>query len=304
MTLICYKEKNFRQASRDLIDTANGILREYQAGGYTLTLRQLYYQFVSRNIIPNNEKSYDNLGVLITDARLAGLVSWTAIEDRGRTPHPPYIQGDVVGALDGIEYAYAPDLWEGQENYVEIWVEKEALANVVERPASRWHVTYMACKGYLSASEAWRAANRFQEAASDGKRCYMLHLGDHDPSGMDMTRDNRDRLNDIFGVDVEVIRLALNMDQVDQYNPPPNPAKVTDSRAANYIAQYGRTSWELDALEPAVLDALIDRNIRALLDIEAWNDRIGERDEKRENLRYISQHADDALNWAAAQGGR
>jgi hypothetical protein len=106
-----------------------------------------------------------------------------------------------------------------------------------------------------------------------GQEPLIIHLGDHDPSGIDMTRDNRDRLGMFAQHNVEVIRLALNMDQVEQYTPPPNPAKTTDSRAKDYIAAYGTSSWELDALEPRVINELLHTTIRGCIDAEEWEER-------------------------------
>ena len=115
----------------------------------------------------------------------------------------------------------------------------------------------MACKGYLSASEAWRAGLRFQRAIDRGKRPVLLHLGDHDPSGIDMTRDNGDRLGEFVLQGVEVRRIALNMDQVQEHNPPPNPAKEDDSRFRGYRELYGEESWELDALRQNTIGDII-----------------------------------------------
>ncbi|OQK31427.1 hypothetical protein XM71_u0085 [Vibrio parahaemolyticus] len=135
-------------------------------------------------------------------------------------------------------------------------------------------VPHMSCKGYLSASEAWRAGKRYEQKLYDDKRCVLIHLGDHDPSGIDMTRDNRDRI-DLFTrmpQEVEVVRLALNRDQIDQFNPPPNPAKITDSRAKEYIKRFGNTSWELDALEPQVMTEMIQSEIDKYIDERIWNE--------------------------------
>lgn len=294
MTLIAYQDFNFGQARVGLIETANAIIEEYEAAGYTLTLRQLYYQFVARGLIPNTERSYKNLGQAVADGRMAGMISWTAIEDRGRGIRPWLIEEDEHEVLNGIEYGLSLDYWERQGVYVEVWVEKEALAAVVERPCSRWRVPFMPCKGYLSASEAWRSGRRYLAKAEEGRRLVLIHLGDHDPSGIDMTRDNADRLQ-LFGdgYGIAVRRIALNMDQVDRYRPPENPAKVTDSRAADYIARFGTKSWELDALEPRVLDRLITDEIRSLIDPELWDETASEEQERRQVLRTIHARFDD-----------
>lgn len=109
-----------------------------------------------------------------------------------------------------------------------------------------------------------------------GQAPVILHLGDHDPSGIDMTRDIVARLEvftDYAGI--EVRRVALNMDQVEQYGPPPNPAKLTDSRVGQYIAVYGLDSWELDALEPQVIVDLIEQKTLERRDADLWVEAAG-----------------------------
>jgi hypothetical protein len=197
--------------------------------------------------------------------------------------------------LEDIEYRFAMDFWQRQNCYVEVWVEKDALSSVIERACRKYSVPYMPCKGYLSASEAWRAGQRFEDAGEMGaERLVMIHLGDHDPSGIDMTRDNEDRLQLYsHGADIEVRRIALNMDQVRQYDPPENPAKVTDTRAKDYIRNYGHSSWELDALEPSILERLIHSEIETLIDFETWHETEAEQEERREVLKSLHDRFDD-----------
>lgn len=293
MPKIAYMDCNFTEAKLAKIDQANAIIREYQAAGYILTLRQLYYQFVSRGLIENTERSYKNLGNLVTDGRMAGMIDWNSIEDRGRGVRPWLVEEDEHAVLRGIEYGLSLDYWERQNAYVEVWVEKDALASVIERPSRRYRVPYMPCKGYLSASEAWRAGRRFAEMEAEGRRCVVIHLGDHDPSGIDMSRDNRDRLS-LFGEgQVELRRIALNMDQVEEHRPPPNPAKVTDSRAVDYIRRFGHISWELDALKPQYLEQLISNEIETLIDQELWEQTEAEEQERRETLAKIHGNWDE-----------
>jgi hypothetical protein len=267
----CYRPHRFYGAARKTVDQANQVIADMREQGYVLTLRQLYYKFVKANWIPNNEREYKRLGRLVTQAREAGEMDWMAIEDRGREAHSyGGSRTDEAEALKGVERGIYVSPWEDQEVYLEGWVEKQALEGVVERPCRRWHVPHMACKGYLSASEAWRAGVRFQEAIARGKRPVLIHLADHDPSGLDMTRDNADRLRMFAEAGVEVRRIALNMDQVEENKLPPNPAKQTDARFEEYKKQHGPHSWELDALEPSALDALISDTIAGYVDMEKW----------------------------------
>lgn len=283
MPLICYEETNFSVARRAIIRQAQEIIESYRRQGYTLTLRQLYYQFVARDLIPNSERSYKNLGDAISCARMAGKIDWYAIEDRGRGISSWLIEEDEQEVLNGIETGLSLDFWQRQNAYVEVWVEKDALSSVIRKACERFRVPYMPCKGYLSASEAWRAGQRFLDKADEGiETLVMIHLGDHDPSGIDMTRDNEDRLRTFsHGTEIDVRRIALNMDQVRQYDPPENPAKVTDTRARDYIDRYGPSSWELDALEPRVLEDLISNELRTLIDPGIWDDTIDEENERR-----------------------
>lgn len=288
---INYKDWNPKPETVRIVETAEEIIREYEAQGYVLTLRQLYYQFVSRDLIPNTERSYKNLGNTITKARMAGMISWEALEDRTRGHKSYYFEESSASAIRTLPALIGFDQWDRQATYIEVWVEKEALGNVVARACNPYLTPYMACKGYLSASEAWRAGQRFGEKLNQSKRCVLIHLGDHDPSGIDMTRDNKDRLDTFTGHDVydhvEVKRIALNMDQVDQYSPPPNPAKLSDTRAKDYIPKYGRVSWELDALEPRVIEELITGEITQHIDQDIWDEVTEEEREKKKLLRKL-----------------
>lgn len=258
-----FKDCNFRADSLARIEKCNSIIADYRRQGLRLTLRQLYYQLVSRNIIPNLERSYKNLSALVSDARLAGMMDWDAIEDRVRQPKAASEWSDIVDLVDSALIAYRLPRWEGQEHYVELWVEKDALAGVLWPIAKEHHITLMVNRGYSSQSAMYESAQRFAE--HDGQECVLLYLGDHDPSGEDMVRDIRDRM-EMFGVTLDVRKIALTMDQVKRYNPPPNPAKMSDPRATNYVAEHGAQSWEVDALPPEVLRRIIVGEMEELVD--------------------------------------
>lgn len=259
MPNIQYKEINFRQSSLNLINLVNQVIQEYQAQGYELTLRQAYYQLVARGYIPNNERSYKNIGNLINDGRLAGLIDWYAITDRTRNLRGNSHWKTPEEVIESAKYSYRLDKWYGQPNYVEVWVEKDALVDVVGQACRPLDVPFFSCRGYTSQSEMWSAAQRFIRQDYREQRV-IIHLGDHDPSGIDMTRDIQERLT-MFGADVIVKRVALTMEQIDFYTPPPNPAKLTDSRCWGYIERFGNESWELDALEPQVITDLITEQV-------------------------------------------
>jgi hypothetical protein len=274
MPRVFYVPKAFSPGSLELIERANTICAAYAAQGYDLTLRQLYYQFVARGWIANKDSEYKRLGAIVNDARLAGLIDWRHVVDRTRNLRSLSHWTSPAEIVQGAAYSFRTDLWASQPYRPEVWVEKDALIGVIARVCEREDVAYFSCRGYTSQSELWGAAQRLERSAAAGQVPVIVHLGDHDPSGIDMTRDIAARLELFMRSDgyepAEVRRIALNMGQVERYQPPPNPAKVTDSRSSGYIARFDASSWELDALNPEVLDALIGDEIAALRDLGLW----------------------------------
>lgn len=269
-----YIEKRFRPDALAVIEQANAIIDAYRAQGFILTLRQLYYQFVARDLIPNTERSYKRLGKIVNDGRMAGLIDWDSIEDRTRNMQRNLHLTSPKHGIEVIRDQYGIDMWANQPTRVEVWIEKEALAGVIADVCSELDTPYFACRGYVSQSEQWRAGVRFRKNGRyNSQDTVVLHFGDHDPSGIDMTRDNLDRLGMFSAGNVTVERVALNMDQIDQYDPPPNPAKVTDSRFEGYLRRYGHESWELDALEPSVIVQLIRDRAANHRDDDLWAER-------------------------------
>jgi len=266
------------------------VVEEFQKQGYKMTLRQLYYQLVSRDIIENSKNEYQKLSVLLTESRMFGFVDWDFIEDRIRIPKKHGEWGNIQNIVVDAIHQYRRNRWYDQEHYVEVWVEKDALSGVLEPITEKYHVTLMVNRGYSSASAMHDSAIRFLNKENEGKTTHILYLGDHDPSGMDMVRDIEDRMR-TFGSDVcnNVNRIALNMEQIEQFNPPPNPAKVDDPRAKDYIEQFGNTSWELDALSPKDLNDLLDDEIRKLLDIEKYNRICRVEEYERQQLTAVAE---------------
>jgi len=254
-------------ATSALVETCGAIIGELYK--YKLTLRQLYYQLVSRDVIPNQEREYRKLSRVLTDARYAGLLDWGAIEDRIRQPDTPTEFDGLRELVDAALDSYRLPRWEGQDGYVELWVEKDALSSVLRPLAREYHVTLMVNRGYSSASAMYDSAQRFAVAENEGRGMHLFYLGDLDPSGEDMVRDIRKRFEELCVSGVQVQKIALTPEQVAMYNPPPNPAKRTDPRAAAFINQHGASSWEVDALPPDALVRLIREAIEGVLDMPA-----------------------------------
>lgn len=293
MPKIRYKAFRFRPATLAMIEKANAIIAEYAQQGFDLTLRQLYYQFVSRDYIPNTQKDYKNLGSIINDARLAGLIDWETIVDRTREVRSLSHWSGPEAIIEACAGQFNVDRWSGQPYRPEVWIEKDALVGVFERICNELDVPLLSCRGYTSQSEMWGAAQRMLGYKRKKQTPIVFHFGDHDPSGKDMSRDILDRLEMFTNGALKFERLALNMNQVEQYNPPPNPAKITDSRANAYIAEFGGESWELDALEPAVLEALVREAITNIVDEDLMTEATEEQNRHRATLSAISERFEE-----------
>lgn len=307
----------FQAKTLSMINSANDIIENLQEQGYTLTLRQLYYQIVARDLFPddrtwkwtgskwvrdpqgtkNAQPNYKWLGHIVNEARLAGIIDWDAIEDRTR-----YLQGvnhwgsprDIIG---GCANGYKIDKWhpDYQGARIEVWVEKDALIGILEKSCRQLDVSWFSLRGYCSQTALYDTANRLVSYTHAGQQPVIIHLGDHDPSGMDMSRDILDRLRLLCehkGVDVDIQRIALNMDQIEQYDPPPNPAKETDKRYAKYAEEFGDESWELDALDPGVIDELITSKVLSYRDQLQWEIAL----EREETERMQLQQTKDRWN--------
>jgi hypothetical protein len=299
--LICYTPKVFTRATRRIIDQANAIIADLRDQGFDLTLRQLYYQFVSRGLLPNRQSEYKRLGEIINDARLAGEIDWSAIVDRTRNLRTLSTWERPADIVEAASQQFRVDMWAHQRHHVEVWIEKDALVGVIQRVCEDHRVGWFSCRGYTSQSEMWAASQRLLEAVRAGKEPVVIHLGDHDPSGIDMSRDIEDRLNLFMSGELAdheatltVDRIALTMAQIRRFAPPPNPAKVSDARARAYMARYGRESWELDALNPATLAGLIATAVEEYRDPEQWRRDAAVEAEHRQRLGRVAAELKEA----------
>jgi hypothetical protein len=301
MSKQAYLDKRFSGESLALIETMNAIVKDYIAQGYRLTVRQLYYQLVARGHIENTERSYKRIVGIVSDGRLAGLIDWDAIEDRTRAfiRRTRWDSGSQI--LRSCERWFHMDMWANQARRVFVLVEKEALAGVLERVCEEFDVPLLAARGYPSGTvlREFTLSDLYPCVVREKKRPIILHLGDHDPSGIDMSRDLCDRLGMFLagrpngGLDERTFeRLALNMPQIEELNPPPNPAKITDSRFEGYRALHGDESWELDALPPEYLSNLVRENIQRYIDEDAWAEREHEIERVKERIGEIADEFD------------
>lgn len=316
---------------QDIVEKIIDIAEDFERQGYTMTLRQLYYQLVGKDWIPNHDKVYKKLSSLKDEVVYTGEVDWGTFEDRGRVPKVPHFENSVKDALEGAARYYRLARQTGQSNHVEVWTEKDAISSILWNITYNMGVTLVVNKGYTSSTAIYGAYDRFMDALrKKGKTVTILYFGDHDPSGLDMIRDIRDRLmfmflegeqkedmrhvisewcdeldedgeesftdicwsyiNDpdcrtktkgddetyfdgikaFFKRHFKVVPIGLTMEQIEEYNLPHNPAKITDPRAKAYIEKFGQVSWEVDALKPKVIEQIVEGGIKEHTDMDVY----------------------------------
>ena len=272
-------------ATLTVVEQANTIIDEYIGLGFNLTLRQLFYQFVARGLLKNLFNEYKRLGTIVRNARDAGLIDWAAIEDRTREVNNHAFWDSPSHIISDDAEAYREDLWAEQHYRPELWIEKDALIGVIESVCTESRVPYFAHRGNNSQTLQYQAGRRFAGYLDQGLTPLVLHLADHDPNGIDMTRDNIERLKLYARADIEVRRIALNLDQVRRYDPPPSFVKEGDTRTSGYRDRFGTDEcWELDALSPTVISDLIRREIEGLIDQRRWKRAIASENRGRKLL--------------------
>ncbi len=343
----------WKAQKRDIINSIIEVCNEYRRGGYVLTLRQLYYQLVGKDLIPNKDKVYKKLSSLKDEVVYSGMVDWDVFEDRGRVPSTPYYENSIADALSYTADGYRLNRQKNQKNHVEVWTEKDAISSILKGVTSDYGITLVVNKGYTSSTAIYGAYKRFFRKIAKGEKVTILYFGDHDPSGLDMIRDIRDRLmfmfvdgerkeelekkidswameideedgeetytdicwsyhNDsnckrmysdgeegfcyeraYFNHHFQIIPIGLTMEQIEQYNPPPNPAKVKDPRAKAYVDKFGAVSWEVDALKPSVMEDIVQSQIELAIDMDVYNDVIADEEQDREKIAEIVKSLND-----------
>ncbi|MGH1336050.1 MAG: hypothetical protein ACRBFS_07970 [Aureispira sp.] len=277
-----------------IIEQSLEVLPNYDYG--VLTLRGLFYQLVARGMT-NSQRHYKRVGAAMTAARRNGLVSFDAFSDHdremlGRTMgYTTEVESAVDHAKDQIEAwfnYYTKNRWENQPYHPEIWIEKKALQGVFRPITMEYDVALAACKGYPSLTFLNEAAQRFQEVIDKGAIPLILYFGDYDATGEDIPRSIAANLKEDFGINIEMARIGLHLEQVLQLNLPPAPTKTSDSRAKNW---EGIGQVELDAVNPNTIQQWARDAIEDYFDQDLYDElKEQEVEERQQYKRQLQEH--------------
>jgi len=269
-------------------------MREY----WPLTVRQLYYQLVSKLTIPNALKYYQKVSRVGAAMRRHEIIPWASIEDRTRRTIDKRGISDVQAFVNEqmesfLDYRYYHRCYvQNQDNYVEVAVEKDALSSILSEAIYFYCTRLNIVKGQVSATMLNDMAERFERAVFNGQNPILLYLGDFDPTGIAIPESIQRDLWEYHGVEVELRRVGLNPEHIKQYNLPESfdAAKPSDPNYRKFINRFGSIPpTELDALHPRDLTALIQQALEAVLDMSDIDRQKNVEERERIQLRRAKQ---------------
>ncbi len=254
-----------QEKSLELLAQVQIIIGSYD---FALTLRQIYYQLVAKQIIPNDQSAYRKLSRLCVMGRDEGILPEDAFVDRLREVDKPDSWTDLTEYMDTIKDSYRKDIWNEQATYIEIWTEKDALRGVIAPVTHHFDVSLLVVRGQVSRTAIYESYERYAEQIKTGKDCYLSYFGDFDPSGMCIYDSLVERLKSYgpYGLSISYERIALTPGQISAYELPQDPAKQSDPSYRKFVIEYGDNVVELDSLPPDALRDLIRDCIEAKID--------------------------------------
>jgi hypothetical protein len=232
-----------------------------------ITIRHLFYRLVGQNVIEKTELAYKLLCHHLSRWRKAGEVPWSAFSDSTRWHITPPMFSGIADALRRTQEIYRRNLWATQSRYVEVWVEKDAIAGVIDDVTSAFGVPLFVCRGFASLSSMYSASETFKEVQRDGKGVTIFHLGDYDPSGHAAADAIERTFRETFDCSVNFERIAILPEHIEQFSLPTRPTKQSDSRARNW---RGSECVELDSMPPSELRSLVENAVTSLIDWYEW----------------------------------
>lgn len=242
-----------QKQSLELLAQVQKIIDSYD---FALTLRQIYYQLVAKQLIPNEQRYYKKLSRLCVAGRDEGILPEEGFADRLRAIDKLSSWINLNEFMQAVKRSYRKNKWQNQDSYLEIWTEKDALRNVLTEITYQHDVALMVARGQLSRTEVYRTAGRYK--AQSDKECYLYYCGDFDPSGLCIYDSIKKRLMN-FGSTINFERIALTQEQIEKYQLPSDPGKKSDPNYNKFVSIYGSDMVvELDSLPPDVLRKIIE----------------------------------------------
>jgi hypothetical protein len=256
-----------RRSAAELENEIAAITGILDAEDGPITVRHLFYRLVGLNVIEKTEKEYKLLCYHLARWRKDDLIPWDSFTDSTRWHICPPMFDGVADALQRTRETYRRNLWTTQPYYVEVWVEKDAIAGVIAGVTRQFGVPLFVCRGFASLSSQYSASTTFKNVQAKGKEVIVYHLGDYDPSGHSAADAIENTVANVFDCEIEFKRLAILPEHISQFDLPTRPVKQSDSRARNWT---GTECVELDAMPPNELRWIVENAISDCIDDYEW----------------------------------
>lgn len=280
--------KRTRRTVAEMADMLAAIQNILNGEESEITIRHLFYRLVGLRVIEKTEPAYKGLCSHLSKWRRSEEIPWSAFADNTRWHIRHATFDSVQDALENTVNTYRRNLWSTQPFYIEVWVEKDAIASIVAKTANSFGVPVFVARGFASLSSLYSAANTFREATDAGKRVIIYHLGDYDPSGVAAGESILRAFRDDFKVDLQFIRAAVTEGQIQELNLPTRPVKTSDTRAKKWT---GGECVELDTMPPADIRELVQSCILRHIEVRQWQTLQKTEEMERETLRKIWRKA-------------
>ncbi len=281
MTAAC-GTRPIKRRSRSDMDAIKQAIHQVLAETHPATVRQTFYQLVSRGAIGKTEAEYKSTVVrLLAAMRRSGEIPFGWIADNTRWMRKPASYSSLADMLAESQRFYRRALWDDQDAYVEIWLEKDALSGVLYDVTAEFDVPLMVTRGYPSISYLYEAAEAIAETE---KPAYLYYFGDYDPSGCDITRAVESGIREFAPeADIHFERLAVTREQIAAWSLPSRPTKQSDSRSEGFDGD----SVEVDSIPPAMLRELVRSVITRHIDPRQMAASLAIEEQERETLGRI-----------------
>jgi hypothetical protein len=251
----------------------------------SLTMRQIFYLLCGKKVVKRTEKAYDRVEATVSEMQYTGELDWDAIVDPGRATQKHVEFADIPDALQTLANEYRTDWWAEQSQRVELWSEKETIVEFLRPVADKWHVRILLSRGSDAAMKD--AAERMNALE---KQTFILYVGDHGPAAMLMMDALSEKLIAFGAKAYDLVHIALTQKQIEHYSLPATRVKRSEPGAKQYVSRHGRRCWELDALDPKVLTAIVEEAITAHINQpEAFKQRQAQDGQDAEGLRHITE---------------
>lgn len=256
--------KNKRRTKAEL-ETLDAALYELVNEHKPCTVRQIYYRAVVGYLCPKDDSGYNLVQRRLLKLRRGGVLPYGWITDNARSIYGHTRYTDLTEFAQYAASLYRRDFWNSQDVNVEIWCESDSIAGTIHNAVvNEWCLDLHVARGFSSETYLFNAG---QSIKNSGKKTYIYTLSDFDPSGISLADDIDKKLHKFCGdVEIEVSRIALDLQQILEWQLPTHDLKKTDRRAKAFIESYADFACELEAIPPQTLRELVGARIASHAD--------------------------------------